>query len=86
LTRYVISCPRTPAPTQVLTGELSGETATAAQALVAEDDTEAGAAGMQSRTRGGNGGDVGGGNTLEVSMVVARLGAGTQRLCQLASP
>jgi hypothetical protein len=74
------------AHTQEQTSERNGETMTAPQALVTEDDkpAEAGAAGMQSRTRGGNGGDVGGGDTLEVSMVMARLAARTQRLCQLA--
>jgi hypothetical protein len=71
----------------VLTGDLDGETMTAPQALVAADDdkpTEALAAGVQSRISGGNGGDVGGGDALEVSTLMARLAARTQCLCQLA--
>jgi hypothetical protein len=80
MTCCVHVCTRITVHTQVQTAESGAATMTAPQALV----TEALAAGMQSRISGGNGGDVGGGDALEVSTLMACLGAGTQRLCRLA--
>jgi hypothetical protein len=71
MTCCVHVCTRITAHTQVQTAESGAQTMTAPQALV----TEALAAGMQSRISGGNGGDVGGGNRLEVSTLMACLSA-----------